>query len=135
MVGVEQVDAERSPLGHRGGQLGVDFLGGISQRALPQPHAAGRDEQVASRRPEVLGRRRVLFGELELRPRVPALQRRDPGPDVAHADGQIHRSILVLGRGLAAPGPSPVTVGEHDLLGRVVEVGVHQHRAQLLAER
>lgn len=66
---------------------------------------------------------------------MPALEDGEAGADVAQGEHEVEGPVTLVDRGLAPLDADPVSVGEHDLLGGVVESGVDQDGPALLLER
>src|SRR5205085_1450339 len=77
LVAVEQVDAERPPLGARGGDPAKDVIVRLAQGALPHTHVARGYVDVADLAAEVLRGRMVDVGRHQVGPGVPALEHGD----------------------------------------------------------
>ena len=78
---------------------------------------------------------RVLLAPgLDVGAQVPPLEHRDAAAHVAHADREVDVPLRLLHDRAAALGSDPVTLGEHDLLGRIVEARVHEDGMALLGE-
>ena len=77
----------------------------------------------------------VNVGGHQVEPGVPALEHGDTGANVAQCEREVEGAALLVDHGLAALCADPVTVGKHDLLHRVVEPRVHEHRPPLFLKR
>src|SRR5258705_11692255 len=82
LIGVEQVDGERSPLGPSGGKLAGVAIVRVPHGALPQTHVTRGDVDVAALAAEVLRGTMLDVAPRQYGPRGPASQHGDPGPDI-----------------------------------------------------
>jgi len=129
LIAVQQLDRERLALGHHPHELGVQRFGLITDRAFPVTRAVGRDVQVDRQPSELIEFRAGYIGVRHERTRIPTVQQRKPGADVAQADRKVDLGAIVLvDRSPAAEVRDVLIAPDHLLVGVAIQRR-HEHRA------